>query len=59
MLHTEEMHLVAGDGLAFQDCDQMRVNALSDTEFCYWIWVRLSIIGTSIKLSIIFTIIWL
>jgi len=29
---VNEMHLVAGDGLALQDCDQVRVNALSDTE---------------------------
>ena len=29
---VNEMHLVAGDGLAFQDCDQVRVNALSDTD---------------------------
>ena len=28
----DEMHLVAGDGLALQDCDQVRVSALSDTE---------------------------
>ncbi len=29
---VNEMHLVAGDGLALQDCDQVRVNALSHTE---------------------------
>jgi len=29
---VNEMHLVAGDGLALQDCDQVRVNALSDTD---------------------------
>ena len=29
---VNEVHLVAGDGLALQDCDQVRVNALSDTE---------------------------
>ena len=29
---VNKMHLVAGDGLALQDCDQVRVNALSDTE---------------------------
>ena len=29
---VNEMHLVAGDGLALQDCDQVRVRALSDTE---------------------------
>ena len=29
---VNEMHLVSGDGLALQDCDQVRVNALSDTE---------------------------
>ena len=28
----DQMHLVAGDGLALQDCDQVRINALSDTE---------------------------
>ena len=28
----DEMHLVAGDGLALQDCDQVRVSALNDTE---------------------------
>lgn len=30
---VNEMHLVVGDGLALQDCDQVRVNGLSDTEF--------------------------
>ena len=29
---VNEMHLVAGDGLALQDCDEVRVNALSDTD---------------------------
>ena len=29
---VNEMHLVVGDGLALQDCDQVRVNALSDTD---------------------------
>ena len=29
---VNEMHLVAGDGLALQDCDQVRVRALSDIE---------------------------
>ena len=28
----DQMHLVAGDGLALQDCDQVRISALSDTE---------------------------
>ena len=29
---VNEMHLVAGDGLALQDCDQVRASALNDTE---------------------------
>ena len=29
---VNEMHLVAGDGLALQDWDEVRVNALSDTD---------------------------